>query len=150
MLLRAVEHAKRGAEEPRHILWVSAEDIPDNPKELAKNPAQLQKQKERFLQFHDQKTSGIPGLLPLYFGMKARVTEKISAAGNAAKRKFVILKHTPCTVVGWELHERDRCRVEGRERLLNYITKCIFLKLEGVSWRIHKDLELGVFPLKIV
>ena len=34
MLLRAEEHAKRGFAEPRHILWIQAQDQPHDPKEF--------------------------------------------------------------------------------------------------------------------
>ena len=78
MLIRAVEDAKRSATGPHHVLWVIAQDVPQNPKEVARPPAQLQKQRERFLQFHGQRTAGIPGMLPLFVGMRARVTEKIA------------------------------------------------------------------------
>ena len=60
MLLRAVEEAKRGSDGPKHILWVRAQDTPHNPKEIAATPAKVDKQRDRFLQFHDQQTAGIP------------------------------------------------------------------------------------------
>ena len=91
--LRAVENAKSGGSTPAHILWVVAQDDPDNPAEVFANEAQMHHKKQRWLQYHDQMTAGIPGLLPLYLGMRARVTEKIS-------KTLGILKHTPCTVVG--------------------------------------------------
>ena len=78
MLLRAVEQAKRGAEGPKHILWVRAQDTPHNPKEVAATPEKVEQKRNRFLQYHDQQTAGIPGLLPMYIGLKARVTEKIA------------------------------------------------------------------------
>ena len=145
MLLRAVEHAKRGANGSQHVLWVRALDRPHNPKELASTPAKLKKKMDRYLQFHDQKTSGVPGLLPLYFKMKARVTEKI-AKGN----KLTILKHTSCIVVGWVLHEGDRKNEVGSERLLNYLPRIILVLFEGQTWQVHPELPVGVFPLKPV
>ena len=38
----------------------------------------MQKKLDRFLQFHDQRTAGIPGIFPMYRDMKARVTEKLA------------------------------------------------------------------------
>ena len=145
MLLRAVEHAKRGAGGPKHILWVRAQDTPHNPKEVATTPAKVDQKRDRFLQYHDQQTSGIPGLLPMYVGLKARVTEKI-----AKSSKITILKHTPCEVVGWDLHAGDRVREAGPERLLNYLPNIIYLRFKGAKWRVHPGLEPGVFPLKAV
>ena len=62
MLMRSVELAKHGYESPRHILWITAQDTPHNPKEISDDPAQIRKKMDRFLQFNDQKTSGIPGI----------------------------------------------------------------------------------------
>ena len=94
MLLRAVEQAKRGEGGPKCILWVRAQDVPHNPKEIASTADKVDKKRKRFLQFHDQKTAGIPGLFPLYPGLKARTTEKI-----AKGKQITILKHTSCEVV---------------------------------------------------
>ena len=77
MLLRAVELAKRAPGGPKYVLWVTAQDTVHNPQEIASSAAQVDKQRRRFLQFHDQRTAGSPGLLPLYVGLQARVTEKM-------------------------------------------------------------------------
>ena len=61
-------------------------------------------------------------MLPLYKGLQARVTEKI-----AKGKRITILKHTPCEVVGWDLHAGDRVREAGSERLLNYLPNIIFV-----------------------
>ena len=39
MLLRAVEEAKRGTDDAKHILWVRAQDRPHSPKQIASTPA---------------------------------------------------------------------------------------------------------------
>ena len=143
LLLRAVEFAKRGGVTPKHILWVVAQDTPHNPHEIAVSTAQMERKRTKWLQFHDQKTSGLPGLLPLYEGMPARVTERISA-------KFHILKHSPCKVVGWDLHPADRQVLKESERVLKYLPACIYVKFAEATWRCHPDLEQGVFPMKSV
>ena len=145
MLLRAVESAKRHETGPQHILWIRAEDVLHNPQEVAATPERVDKKRARFLQFHDQKTAGIPGIFPLHKGMKVRMTEKITKG-----KKITILKHQSCTVAGWDLHPADRVHEKGCERLLNYFPRVIYLHFEGAKWRIHKDLPLGVFPLKPV
>ena len=91
-----------------HTLWFAAIDTPDNPAQIVKTPGQLQQRLQRFLQFHDQQTAGVPGLNIMYEGMQARVTETL------VKHKIiVILKHSPCRVIGWELHAADRLRKDG-------------------------------------
>ena len=138
MLLRAAEHAKQ---RKLHILWFNAQDTPENPAQVAKSPEKLQERLQRFLQLHDQKTAGIPGLTPCYVGLKGRVTEKISM-----KKGLTILKHMPCTLVGWDLHPAGRHNLPGSERLLNYLPRCLYLRLEGTEWKIHPHLGPGVFP----
>ena len=73
---------------------------------MAKDPKQLNKKLERFLQFHDQRTAGIPGLCPLFVGLRMRVTEKVMKTSQ-----ITILKHTPCYVVSWDLHLAIVCGV---------------------------------------
>ena len=76
LLIRAVENAKRAPGGSQHVLWCCAQDTPHNPGEIAVGQDRLEKKRSRWLQFHDQRTASIPGLLPLYFNMHARVTEQ--------------------------------------------------------------------------
>ena len=62
MLMRALEHAKRGGDTPQQVLWVRAEDTPIKSQDIGRTPEQVDKKLERFLQLHAQKTAGIPGL----------------------------------------------------------------------------------------
>ena len=71
MLLRIVEAAKHADEKPKHIMWITAEDSFQNPGELAKDEETRQQQRERLLQFNDQKFNGIPGLLPIFLRPRA-------------------------------------------------------------------------------
>ena len=84
----------------------------------------------------------MPGLNLLYEGMKVRVTEKL-----VKNKNMVILKHSSCTVVGWELHPADTATAEGAERMLNYVPRCIYLKFEGAKWTVDNRLGPGVWPL---
>ena len=73
MLLRAAEHGKK---EGKHILWFAAVDEPDNPQQLAKSKERLHERKQKLLQIHDRKTAGIPGITPIFVGLRGRTTEK--------------------------------------------------------------------------
>jgi len=139
MLLRAAEHAKRSR---KYILWFAAVDRPDNPAQVVRSPGKLKQRLERFLQFHDQQTAGVPGLNILYKDLQCRVTEKIVKHKN-----LIVLKHTSCVVLGWELHPADRERKDGTERFLHYLPLCIYIKFEGQAWVAHKLLGPGVLPL---
>ena len=137
MLQRAHEQAKM---QRKPVLWFAAVDTPANPAQIVNTPAKLKQRLQRFLQFHDQQTAGVPGLNLLYEGMKVRVTEKL-----VKNKNMVILKHSSCTVVGWELHPADIATAEGAERMLNYVLRCIYLNFEGAKWTVDNRLGPGVW-----
>ena len=147
MLLRTVEAAKRADKTPKHIMLITAEDSFQNPNELARSEDKRQQPRERLLQFNDMKTNGNPGLLPVFLGMKVRVTSKIADGSDAQKRPIKILKHTSCTICGWEKHPADEEMQKGSQRILNYMPTIIFLKFENADWKVHRNLDKGVWPL---
>ena len=97
------------------------------------------------LQFHDQKTAGIPGILPLFEGMKAHVTEKVSFGHDFQQRSVMILKHTSCTVVGWKLQKcEEMTDHKTSQRVVQHMPEVIYLKCDKAEWQISSDLEKGV------
>ena len=144
LLLRAQEVAKR---KHKCCFWFKAEDTIHNPEEKPKDPKKYEAKLERFLQFHDQRTGGLPGLCPLYRDLQVRTTEKI-----VRSKEIVILKHTSCKVVGWQLHEMDQRSLPtgaGGERYLERMPKVIFVEFADVTWCIN-GLKPGVLPLEPV
>ena len=121
------------------MLWVQAQDKPRNVKELGSTLQKVMQKLSRFLQLHDQKTSGIPGLFPAYMGMRARVNEKI-----AKSKHLTILKHSSCEIVGWRLHPADELSDSQPERVLHHLMQVIFLHFLGEKWQIHPNLPPGI------
>ena len=78
----------------------------------------------------------------MYVGMRGRTTEQVCKT-----KDIVILKHMSCELVGWELHPADRVRVEGAERFLSYLPRCLYLRVDGARWIVDPKLGPGVFPL---
>ena len=68
--LRAVLFAKAKG---RRVFWVTAHDVLRGT-EATRTGEKAEARKERWLEFHDRFTSGIPGLLPLvsFLGIDAR------------------------------------------------------------------------------
>ena len=99
---------------------------------------------ERFLQMHDMKTAGIPGICPLFVGLRMRTTEKIVRTAQ-----ITILKHTTCEVVGWELHEADKRHVgqRGEESFVTKMPKQVFVQFSDVTWQVP-GCEVGVLPME--
>ena len=86
LLLRAAEYAKR---RKKYCVWFRAHDTIMDKAERPKDPFKLQTKKERLLQKHDQQTKGMPGLCPLFEGLKIRVVENIWIC-----KDIVVFKHT--------------------------------------------------------
>lgn len=125
---------------PLHILWMFAQDTPVNRSELGRTAKQAEKKRNQWQQLNDQKTAGIPGICPLYVGMKARVTERIG-------KKLHINKHSPCTVVGWGLHSGDRLKENAPQRVLMYLPRIVYIEFKRAKWQVE-GLPPGGFPLK--
>jgi hypothetical protein len=140
MLLRSVEWAKRSQEHPKQVLWIRAIDTPLNYRDIGNTAAKIDTKLVGFLQFHDQKTAGIPGLLPLYEALRVRTTEKVKKS-----KDLIILKHTPGTVIGWQLHHADDIADMEPERLLHYLPLVIFVRVDGATFQLP-GLSVGVFP----
>ena len=63
----------------------------------ALDKAALDAKRRRWLEFHDQKTAGIMGLLPLIKGLPVRLTDHV-------ERSLGLFKNTKCTIHGWSLN----------------------------------------------
>ena len=68
--------------------------------------------------------------------------------GKQVKNKsVVIIKHSPCAVIGWVLHPADAATARGAERFRTYMPRCIYLKFARATWAVVKRLGPGVWPL---
>ena len=70
---------------------------------------ELEQRKARWLEFHDRKTSGIPGLLPLVLDIPMRFTE----APSKAAREMGVFKHARGWLRGWDLPEEELQRLNA-------------------------------------
>ena len=78
----------------------------------------LNAKRKRWLEFHDQKTGGIMGLLPLIKGLPVRLTDHID-------RNLGLYKQTKCTIHGWTLNVNEaRTLLVARTHLIHRM--CLF------------------------
>ena len=82
------------------------------------------------------------GLLPLIKGLPVRLTDHID-------RNLGLYKQTKCTIHGWTLNINEASAKDDRERVLDFQPDMIYLKFENAKWRVHDDLEQGVYPMKV-
>ena len=95
--------------------WVTAHDTPLYRDDLALSREQLDAKRKRWLNFHDQQTSGILGLLPLVKGLPVRLTETVS-------RSLKLFKQRRGKIVGWTLHPDEASQISGSERALSHMS----------------------------
>ena len=94
------------------VTWVKAHDTPLHRDDLSLGPEQLDAKRKRWLSFHDQRTAGILGLLPLVKGLPVRLTDSIG-------RPLKLFKHRRGVVVGWVLHADETSVPSGNQRALD-------------------------------
>ena len=94
------------------VTWVKAHDTPLHRDDLSLDPEQLDAKRKRWLSFHDQRTAGILGLLPLVKGLPVRLTDSID-------HPLKLFKHRRGVVVGWVLHADETSVPSGNQRVLD-------------------------------
>ena len=97
--LRAISFAQTTN---RRLLWVTAHDVPVQQGSLGKGE-ELEQWRARWLEFHDRKSSGILGLLPLVLDLPMKFTE----APSKAAREMGVFKHARGGCVGGTFPRRS-------------------------------------------
>jgi hypothetical protein len=92
--------------------WVVAHDTPLHRVDLRLEQEQLDPKRKRWLSFHDQKTAGILGLMPLVKGLPVRLTDSVD-------RPLKLFKHRRGVIAGWTLHADEAPAVSRSQRLLD-------------------------------
>ena len=95
------------------ITWVKAHDTPLHRDDLSLPPAQLDAKRKRWLSFHDQKTAGTLGLLPLVKGLPVRLTDSID-------KPLKLYKHRRGVIVAWTCHADETSQPCGNQRNLDW------------------------------
>ena len=141
-IVRAQQYAIRTK---RMLLWAVAEDRPLHPDHTSLEEDELNRKREEWLQYHDQKTNGTMGLLPLIKGMPLRITE----THNTYKDKG-LFKNRRCTLYGWKLHTDDLLQVENLTEpalKLAHLPEMLFLRIPNASWIWSPELGPGIIGI---
>jgi len=101
--LRTVAFAKANK---RRLLWMTAHDVLA-PGTTTSRADKHELRKERWLEFHDRFTSGIPGVLPLVLDLPIRFTE----SPNQAAKQMGVFKNSRGRLRGWELPPAELSRL---------------------------------------
>ena len=101
--LRTVTFAKANK---RRLLWMTAHDAPAAGTTTTKGEKH-ELRKDRWLEFHDRFTSGIPGVLPLVLDLPIRFTE----SPNRLAKEMGVFKNSRGRLRGWELPPEEEKRL---------------------------------------
>ena len=126
----------------RRVLWVTAHDsIKAKDVQLTKDKEEIRK--ERWLEFHDRWTSGIPGLLPLVLDLPVRFTDSL-------RRDQGVFKHSRGWLRGWELSVAETARLnenDAPEVVVQERPTKLFIEVETATAKMPKIEGKRIFVL---
>ena len=143
LLLRAIRFA---ATHKRLLIWYRAVDVPYKGIDESLEGEGLQKRRETWLKYPDNKTAGIMGLLPLVRGMPMRCTE-------TTDRGRQLFKHTRCTLEGFELDPIDAQLVDTcteTEYVLTLPPKALLVRREMQEFESDSANKADVVKIDII
>ena len=121
-LLRAVGLAKKMQEK---IYWIAAHDKVACKGGGASVGSVTEARKQYYLQLHDGKTGGIPGIFPCLINLPVKFTDSL-------RRDLGIFKHAKGILRGWEFTEEEAARValiEAPEIVLKNWPRKLFIEV---------------------
>jgi hypothetical protein len=127
------------AEQGEVVVWSMAKDKA-NDEVLKQCPPTLDV-KYGWLSKHDKETADLYGALPLVHGMPVALTEHVDR-----RPEFNLLRGRVGHLHGWVFDPKDTSEVIGGRRTLQKPPLVVFVKYDGVAWRIG-DLDVGVYPI---
>nr|MCS5703195.1 hypothetical protein [Acidobacteriota bacterium] len=139
ILLRAREYAK--ANEFK-LYWLYAQDVPLHRGDRDLSEEDLHKKRMRWLGNHDQKTGHLSSVCPLAKGMPIRLLDNID-------KRRQLFRGRKGYIQDWIPHpETDIEDTPDGDLVYSKLPKLIYVKFPGATWRVHTDLEVGVFPIQ--
>jgi len=139
LLLRAREYAKQAGQ---RLCWSYAHDVPLFLDDRELPEAQLHAKRCGWLQRHNQDTCHLTSLLPLIKDMPVRLTDTIN-------RRLKLYRGRRGRIVGWQVYPDTEYSSMDQECILSRQPVAILVKFNGAEWRIHKDLDCGVYPVTL-
>ena len=91
-IVRAQDYARRAQ---KVLLWCVAEDRPLSLEHRTLSDEELNEKRETWVTYHDKKTGGVMGFLPMVQDMPLSVTV------TEQKNKKVMFKNRRCRLFGW-------------------------------------------------
>ena len=140
--LRAISFAQTHG---RRLLWITAYDDPKTV-EKKHGDEKHEERKERWMEFHDRFTGGIPGLFPLVLDLPVRFTD----APNASAREQGVFKNARGWLRGWDLMEEEQARLAEMtepEVVLQRRPKHLYIELEAPTREMPRTEGKAIYKL---
>ena len=142
--LRAITFAQA---RQQRLLWITAHDVP-MMKDPKRTSEQAESRKERWLEFHDRFTSGIPGLFPLVLDLPVRFTD----ATSAVARTQGVFKNARGWLRGWDLAEEEQQRLadmQEPEIVMKKRPRCLYIEMEAPTKELPLTNGKAIFRLAV-
>ncbi len=108
----------------------------------------MEERRERWLEYHDRATAGIPGLLPLVLDMPVRFTEAV----DPKSRRMGVFKHARGVLRGRELLEEEAARVaacDAPEIVLRQQPAELKIEILNPTKELERTRGKAIFVLKL-
>jgi hypothetical protein len=118
-------------------------------KDPKRTSEQAESRKERWLEFHDRFTSGIPGLFPLVLDLPVRFTD---ATRNAVAKTQGVFKNARGWLRGWDLAEEEQQRLadmQEPEIVMKKRPRCLYIEMEAPTKELPLTNGKAIFRLAV-
>ena len=130
----------------KQLLWVTSIDIPLARDDATRTKESLCNARQNWLFYPENKTAGIPGILPIFEGMRIRFTTTEDASAGACK-------HAWGTVQGWVLHPDDAKLLHDHkhepEVVLQHLPEAIFIRIANAHAPTQKHHDDNIFQMRM-
>ena len=122
------------------LLWICATDVAKH-KAVQERPY-FQKDKLKWLTYHDKNCGSLYGMVPLALGMPIVLLDHIDRRPDR-----MLLRGKQGKVHSWILHPDEPCLGNKAEVVLQNIPRVVFVQFDDAAWQIPGTPQAGIFPM---
>ena len=135
---RAQEYAMTSGE---GIVWARARDKPCQ--RVLQGRVHVERDKRRWLTWHDKDCGDLYGMLPLSKGMPVTLQDHISR-----DPEYLLLRGKVGKIHSWIEHENEHGVCQNGVKTLSHVPQVVFVKYDDVTWTLPGMDERGLYPIR--
>ena len=112
-------------------------------------PGETETRRERWLEYHERFTNGLPGLLPLVLDLPVRFTD----SPDPRAKELGIFKFTRGVCRGWELEDEEQARIaelgHASEVVLQRRPRVIYIEVPTANDKLLTQNNRKIYCLKL-